>query len=229
MDGNPRGKGLSLDVLAIGTGFFLGLRHSLDPDHVAALAQFASADPAARRGLAFGLRWGVGHAAAVLALGALLVPAGLGLGGSYERAAEAFVGLMLIGLAVWRLWALWTTEHLHEHRHADGTIHVHPHTHGQGLRHVHSHAPTVTGFVHGAAGVVGVLALFPLAAGGAPERALLILAFAAGSVLSMGLFGAVAGRVYASLDARPRLLRAAAGLTAVAGLAIGAVWLGRSL
>ncbi len=221
-----------MDALALGTGFFLGLRHSLDPDHVAALAQFASADPAPRRGLVFGLRWGAGHAAAVVLLGALMVPAGLTLGGRYEHAAELLVGAMLIGLGAWRLHALGATSHAHQHRHADGTVHVHPHQHGRGhagIGHVHAHAPTATGFVHGAAGVVGVLALVPLAQGGAFERALLIAAFAAGSVLSMGLFGFLAGRLYASLGARPRLLQAAAALTAVAALAIGALWIGRGL
>lgn len=220
-----------MDALALGTGFFLGLRHSLDPDHVAALAQFASADPVARRGLALGLRWGAGHAAAVLALGALLVPAGLGLGPGYEPVAERVVGVMLIGLAAWRLWSLARAEHVHAHRHSDGTIHAHPHVHGRGhvgVGHLHAHAPTATGFVHGAAGVVGVLALVPLSDGGATGRALLIAAFAAGSVLSMGLFGALAGRAYASMGARPRLRRAAARLTALGGLAIGVLWLARA-
>lgn len=217
-----------MDPLALGTGFFFGLRHSLDPDHVAALAQFASAEPAPRRGLAFGLRWGGGHALAVIVMGVLLVPTGLGLDRGYERAAERLVGLMLMGLAAWRLRAVLRTEHGHEHRHADGTVHAHPHRHGhghQGIGHVHPHAPTAAGFVHGAAGVVGVLALLPLAGGGALERALLIAAFAAGSVLSMGLFGAVAGHLYAGLGAQPLRLRVAGATTAIAGLALGAVWL----
>ncbi len=219
-----------MDALALGTGFFLGLRHSLDPDHVAALAQFASVDPTGRRGLRFGLRWGLGHAAAVLVLGAWLVPTGFGTG--YEAAAERLVGSMLIGLALWRLAALLATEHLHEHRHADGTVHAHLHRHGRGhagVGHLHAHAATATGFVHGAAGMVTVLALLPLADGGAPARALLLSCFAAGSVLSMGLFGALAGRLYAALGASPRLLRFGASLTALSGLALGVVWLLRSV
>ncbi|HET7293666.1 MAG TPA: hypothetical protein VFM88_14675 [Vicinamibacteria bacterium] len=216
-----------MDGLAVGTGFLLGLRHSLDPDHVGALAQFASAEPAPRRGLRFGLRWGAGHAAAVVLLGLLLVPAGLRLGASYERAAEAGVGAMLVGLALWRLRGLAATEHEHEHRHSDGTVHAHPHRHG--LDHVHAHAPTAVGFAHGAAGVVGVLAIVPLASGDATARAFVVLAFAAGSVLSMGLFGTLAGRVFAALGARPRALRAGAGLTAVAGLCLGLLWILRAL
>jgi ABC-type nickel/cobalt efflux system permease component RcnA len=220
-----------VDPLALGTGFFLGLRHSLDPDHVAALSQFASAEPAPRSGLVFGLRWGAGHAAAVIVLGALLVPAGLGLGAGYEHVAERLVGLMLIGLATWRLWSLLKAEHVHEHRHADGTVHAHPHRHGHGhagFGHVHPHAPTAAGFVHGAAGVVGVLALFPLASGGVLERGLLIAAFAAGSLLSMGLFGVLAGRLYAALGGRRLAHRVAGAVTALAGLVLGVLWLARA-
>jgi len=218
-----------VDGLALGTGFVLGLRHSLDPDHVAALAQFASAEPAARRGLVFGLRWGMGHAAAVLMvlLVSMLVPARLEFGPGYEQAAELGVGMLLVGIALWRLAGVLRTEHAHLHRHANGTVHSHRHRHGLG--HVHAHAPTATGFAHGAAGIVGVLALTPLAQGGALGRALVLVAFAVGSVLSMALFGALAGRLFGSLDARPRALRTAAGLTAVAGLLVGLLWIGRGL
>jgi cell shape-determining protein MreD len=57
----------------------------------------------------------------------------------------------------------------------------------------------------------------------------LIVAFAAGSVLSMGLFGFLAGRIYARLGARPRVLQVAAAVTAAVGLAIGVLWISRSL
>jgi High-affinity nickel-transport protein len=226
VDGHREPERLSLDALALGTGFVLGLRHSLDPDHVAAVTQFVSAEPDTARGLAFGLRWGAGHSLAVVLLGALLVPAWLGVAAGHERGAEIAVGLMLVGLALWRLRSLVSIAHVHEHRHANGEVHTHAHRHGRG--HVHAHAPTATGFAHGVAGIVGVLALTPLA-DGPLGRALVVLAFAAGSVVSMGLFGALAGRLFASLGSRPRALRAAAGFAAAAGLAVGLLWIGRAL
>jgi len=216
-----------LDLLSLGTGFFLGLRHSFDPDHVAAVAQFASADPRPSRGLLFGLRWGAGHGIAVLLLGAALVPAGLSIGVGYERGAEIAVGIVLIGLAAWRLYALGALEHVHPHRHADGVAHVHPHRHG--ASHVHTHAPTLTGLVHGSAGVIGVIALLPLSSGSRLERAFLLVAFCAGSLLSMGLFGAFAGRLFGSFSSAGRWLRLAAGATAVAGLALGVFWIARNI
>jgi hypothetical protein len=221
-----RRAGELMDLLGLGTGFFLGLRHSFDPDHVAAVAQFASADPRPARGLAFGLRWGAGHALAVLLLGAALVPAGLPLGPAYERAGELLVGVLLIGLAIWRLLALRFEEHEHVHCHADGVVHAHPHHHALG--HVHTHAPTFTGFVHGSAGVLGVLAILPLGSAGPAQRAFRLVAFSAGSLISMGVFGALAGRVYEASARHRRALRWATGVTALAGLALGVLWIVRN-
>jgi sulfite exporter TauE/SafE len=186
-------------ALAVGTVFFLGLRHSLEPDHMAALAHFASADPRPLRGLGFGLRWGAGHAAAVLILGVALVAFDLPSWRGFETAAEIAVGLTLIGLALWRIATLLYTRHEHAHQHANGVVHSHPHRHAFG--HLHAHGPTLTGVVHGAAGAFGVLALLP-SAHSAGSRVLLLLVFGLGSLASMGAFGLLAARL---CDGRVRL------------------------
>jgi sulfite exporter TauE/SafE len=211
-----------MDPLTLGTGFLFGLRHSLEPDHVTALAHFASSDPRPRRGAAFGLRWGLGHALAVVALGGLLLPLGLHLGGRFERAAEVAVGVTLVALALWRLLSLALRKHDHVHRH-DGLVHSHPHRHGLG--HLHAHAPTLTGVVHGTSGVIGVLALLPLSPS-LSGRILTLVAFSLGSLLSMGLLGLLAGRLYAHAA---RWHRLATLLTAVVGLSLGAVWIARNI
>jgi hypothetical protein len=214
---------MSWDALALGTGLWLGLRHSLEPDHVAAVAQFASADPRPSRGLRFGLAWGAGHALAVLFLGALLIPLGARLGPRFEALAEAAVGLMLVGLGLWRLRDLLRVRHEHAHRHRDGVVHAHPHTHGIG--HFHLHGPLLAGLVHGSAGALGVVAL--AAAAGSTSGALATIAlFCLGSLLAMAAFGACAARVFALPGRWRRLLAAAAALS---GVVLGAVWLGRSL
>jgi hypothetical protein len=213
---------VTLDALALGTGFWLGLRHSLEPDHVAAVAQFASADPRPSRGLRFGLAWGAGHGLAVLGLSLVLIPLGARLGTRFETLAEAAVGVMLVTLGLWRLRALIATRHEHAHRHRDGV--VHSHLHGHGIGHLHLHAPLLAGLVHGSAGAVGVVAL--AAAAGSLDRALpTIVLFCLGSLLAMGAFGAFAARLFA-LPGRWR--RFAAGAGALSGIALGAVWLARS-
>lgn len=213
-----------MELLSVGTGFLLGLRHSLEADHMAAVSQFASADPRARRGLVVGLLWGAGHGLAALSVALLVLWGGVQLDARFERLAEMGVGVTLIALALWRLWSLFYREHDHEHAHPGGIVHVHAHAHG--LRHFHTHGPLLTGLVHGAAGGLGVLLLIPLA--DSPGGALLVVAaFALGSLLTMGLFGFAAARVYGTVAGprRTRLYRAAVMVTGVFGLALGAVWL----
>lgn len=216
------------DLLTLGTGFVLGLRHSLEPDHLAAVAQLASAEPRTRRGLAFGLLWGAGHGAALLILGAAVLALGVRLPPRCEQASEVAVGITLVGLALWRLHALVTAEHEHVHAHPCGVVHTHSHRHRAGHR--HTHGTVLTGFLHGVAGALAVIALLPLAS--SPGAGLLaLLAFGCGSMMSMGLFGLVAGRAYAAL-ASPTLTtwrRAAVAATAVSGLAMGVLWIARSL
>ncbi len=211
-----------MNALALGTVFFLGLRHSLEPDHMTALAHFASADPRPLRGMGFGLRWGAGHAAAVMLLGAAVSLLRLPALGRFENAAEVAVGVTLIALALWRLGTLLFTRHDHAHAHG-GLVHAHPHRHAFG--HLHSHGPTLTGLVHGASGALGVFAVLPTVSSPLARLALLAV-FGLGSLLSMGVFGLVAARLYAAI---PGWQRPAGFVTAAFGLVLGGVWIASHL
>jgi hypothetical protein len=48
---------LSLTLL----GFFLGMRHATDPDHVIAVSTIVTRQPTVRAALLIGSLWGVGH------------------------------------------------------------------------------------------------------------------------------------------------------------------------
>ena len=56
-------------------GLALGLRHTLEPDHLAAVGTFVSRTRRPAQAAAVGALWGVGHAAAIIALGGLLLAA----------------------------------------------------------------------------------------------------------------------------------------------------------
>jgi len=94
--------------------------------------------------------------------------------------------------------------------------------------HFHTHGPTLTGFVHGAAGALAVIALVPLAHS-TTTALLAVAAFGLGSLLAMGLFGLVAARLYqgAAAARRQMLYRGAVGATSLAGLILGVVWVSR--
>jgi ABC-type nickel/cobalt efflux system permease component RcnA len=209
-----------LDLLSVATGFFLGARHCLEPDHLTAVAHFASAARTPRQGLRSGLLWGVGHGVSVLVVGLALSGLHTRLAG-FEPMAERAVGLTLIALSIWRLRSLARRPHVHEHRHEDGLTHTHPHRHAH--EHAHLHAPTFTGLVHGAAGALGVVALLGLTA---PAFSVLVLAasFAVGTLVAMGLAGWLATRLYGQA-AHVGWERGAVLLTAASGFALGVFWI----
>src|SRR5215467_840630 len=90
---------LSLTML----GFFLGMRHATDPDHVIAVSTIVTRQPTMRAALLIGSLWGVGHTLTIVAVGGaiilftIVIPPRLGL------TMEMAVALMLIVLGMWNL------------------------------------------------------------------------------------------------------------------------------
>jgi hypothetical protein len=94
------GAGLGLVVLV---AILLGLRHATDPDHVAAVSTLVAAGREARPAALLGAAWGVGHALTLLAFGLPIVLYGAILPDRVQQGAEAFVGVVIVALAVWLL------------------------------------------------------------------------------------------------------------------------------
>src|SRR5947208_1525910 len=84
-------------------GFFLGMRHATDPDHVIAVSTIVTRQPTVRSALLIGGLWGVGHTLTIVAVGGaivlftIVIPPRLGL------TMEMAVALMLIVLGMWNL------------------------------------------------------------------------------------------------------------------------------
>lgn len=81
-------------VLAL--GFFLGMRHATDADHVVAVSTIVSRQRTLRAAAPIGMLWGVGHTLTILLVGGaillfgIVIPPRLGLG------MELSVALMLV-------------------------------------------------------------------------------------------------------------------------------------
>jgi len=90
-------------VAIILLGFFLGMRHATDPDHVVAVTTIVSRERTLLHATVIGALWGLGHTLTILAVGSgiilfkLTIPPRLGL------SMELCVGLMLILLGVLNL------------------------------------------------------------------------------------------------------------------------------
>jgi len=87
-------------------GFFLGMRHATDPDHVVAVTTIVSRERTLSHATAIGALWGLGHTLTILAVGSsiilfkLFIPPRIGL------AMELSVGCMLILLGILNLTGL---------------------------------------------------------------------------------------------------------------------------
>ena len=136
-----------LPILAL--GFFLGMRHATDPDHVIAVTTIVARHRTAKGAALIGAVWGVGHTLTILVVGSgiivfsWVIPSRLGL------SMEFAVGVMLIVLGVANLRDLSglfrrTAASLPptEGMPASAHVHSHPHSHGDYVHtHAHGHEP----------------------------------------------------------------------------------------
>ena len=103
-------------VVALALAFMLGLRHASDPDHLVAVTSLVAAEHGDTRHAArLGAWWGMGHTAALVALGVPLIAFKAGMPEWLESAAERTVGAVILILAA-RVIYRWARPHAHPHR-----------------------------------------------------------------------------------------------------------------
>src|SRR5215218_5080858 len=85
-------------VTSSGFGSLLGMRHALEPDHLAAVSTLVGRERGGMKAMWLGVWWGLGHTLSLVSVGAVLVFLRSEMP---TRAAEIFelgVSVMLIGL-----------------------------------------------------------------------------------------------------------------------------------
>jgi ABC-type nickel/cobalt efflux system permease component RcnA len=184
-----------LSIIAL--GFFLGMRHATDPDHVIAVTTIVSRQRSIRHAALIGVLWGLGHTITIFLVGSAIILFGVVIPPRLGLTMELSVGLMLILLGILNLtgftrWVMETftpgadPEHSHIHSHAHLHVHgdfIHCHPHGHDPEQ-HGHAPEATpvGWMDRVFGQLGLYqAVRPLAVGlvhglaGSAAVALLVL------------------------------------------------------
>ncbi len=95
---------MSLGLLL--TAFGLGLRHGVDWDHIAAIADLSSSSETRRRGFVLSMLYALGHGVVVFALGTLAIAFGAAIPESLDVWMGRVVGITLIALGAWILLEL---------------------------------------------------------------------------------------------------------------------------
>jgi sulfite exporter TauE/SafE len=217
-----------LGTLAL--GFLLGVRHSLDGDHLVAVSTIVGREGSIWRSSAVGVVWGVGHTTSLFLAAVAVVFFRLSISPRAALSIELGVGLMLIllGLDLLRRLSrgdLQLHSHLHHHH---GSEHVHLHVHGTSFlppTHSHHHVGKrifLVGLVHGLAGSAALM-LFVLTTISSPWIALLyVVVFGMGTIGGMLVMSALIGLPFA-LASRfvPRMLGAIQLATGVGSVVFG--------
>jgi cytochrome c biogenesis protein CcdA len=165
----------------LSAGFVLGLRHALEPDHLAVVSALAARGDPARGFLRHGLVWATGHSLSILLLAAVVLLAGRSLPAGWDRALHIVVGMLLLVLGASAL-----RRGLPAAAAATAPAHTHMHTHAQ-LPEPARWRSLLIGFVQGLAGS-GALLVLALDVTGKPLQAVgYVGVFAAGSIVGMAL------------------------------------------
>jgi high-affinity nickel-transport protein len=129
-------------VSILGIGFFLGMRHATDADHVIAVSTIISREQKLGHAYLIGALWGLGHTFTVLLVGGAIILFGLVIPPWLGLSMEFSVGIMLVLLGVLNIGAMLRPSMFRKAEREQETIHVHAHSHGDYIHtHQHGHDP----------------------------------------------------------------------------------------
>jgi hypothetical protein len=215
-------------VTSSGFGSLLGMRHALEPDHLAAVSTLVSREQSGYKAALLGACWGLGHTLALLAAGIALVVLRAEMPARLADLFEIAVAAMLIGLGVRsvaqaaRLGSNGPAR-LHRHR---WVVHQHP-----GMpAHVHIGAwtlarrPLIIGAVHGLAGSGALTALVLATLPSTAARLAYILLFGVGSTVGMAALSGLLGWPLARLGGHQNVARGVSLVVGCVSTALGIAW-----
>ena len=95
--GQPSGGPQAGFAASAGLGTLLGMRHALEPDHLAAMSVLLTGERSIRKAAWLGVYWGIGHTLTLLAAGTLLVVLRAEMPAMASDFLACAVALMLVG------------------------------------------------------------------------------------------------------------------------------------
>lgn len=184
-------------------GLIMGLRHSMEADHLAAVSTIVTTNKRNRfRAPMLGALWGIGHTTSLLIAGMIVLLLAINIPERVSGMMEFGVGIMLVLLAIQALTGFKIghflrgivrhEKHSHLHVHEDiGITHTHDHDHKQD--HKHGHKSLIVGMIHGMAGSGALMLAVLSTMDSVPLGLAYIAIFGAGSIASMAAMSTLIG------------------------------------
>lgn len=211
-----------------GLGSLLGVRHALEPDHLAAVSTLVTEERSSLKAAWLGACWGFGHTLSLVVVGALLVVLRAEMP---ERVTDLFefgVAVMLIGLggrAIYQAVSQGASGPIHTHHHG-AVVHTHP----TGAAHVHigswtlARRPLLIGAVHGLAGSGALTALVLATLPSTLAQLTYMMLFGLGSTIGMAALSGLLGLPLARLGAHRGVARAVSVSVGCLSIILGVAW-----
>lgn len=143
--------------------FFLGMQHSLEPDHITTVSAIILKNKEIKKSLLHGSIWAIGHSIIIILLGLMIFLAKDTLLEHIIKFSEFLIGTILIILGFNILKEFKAKKiHIHKHSHANYE-HIHLHSHAHKENHWHSHSlnaekkALLIGMLHGIAGSTALI------------------------------------------------------------------------
>jgi nitrile hydratase accessory protein len=203
-----------------GLGMLLGMRHALEPDHLAAVTRLMTGERSSVKAAWLGAWWGLGHTLTLVIAGAVLVGFQAEMPAPLAQLLQVAVVLLLVGFGARALY------------HGACALPAHP---------THSHRPPsafarwqvdrstlarpfIVGAVHGLAGSGALVAMLVTAWPSTASRLGYLLLFGVGSTVAMAALSGLLGWPLARFGGNRLFVRAVTVVVGAASTALGLVW-----
>ena len=221
----PIGEGgISLPPLGFaasaGLGAVLGMRHALEPDHLAAVSTLMTGERSSAKAAWLGAWWGLGHTLTLFTAGALLVVIQAEMPAILSQALEVGVVLLLIGFGVRAI-------HQGARRVPKGPTHSHKKAKASSPFQVDRWTlarPLLVGAVHGLAGSGALTALVVTTLPSTATRLAYLMLFGIGSTVGMVVLSGLIGWPIARLGAHHVCARTLSLAVGCVSTALGLFW-----
>ena len=208
-------------VASAGFGSLLGVRHALEPDHLAAVATLMTGERSSAKAAWLGACWGLGHTLTLLTAGSMLVVLRVDMPMFASAMFEFGVILMLLGFGLRAIYQ-------GVYRGPAGPTHSHA---NPGLsdplrsrRLTLARRPLVVGAVHGLAGSGALTALVVATLPSTLTRLSYLALFGIGSILGMAVLSGLLGWPIARAGGHSATARTLSLAVGCVSTVLGLIW-----